>query len=250
MGAIGAGRPRPRIFGATPSVGRPARIQSRFLLTYRTRRALQLCYYALSLVRRLLHAEKIRTSLQTLQNSNCENGNDYSSETATDTAKFYNRKVVRHQILHRLGYVRFLYSAGKAHKSQFGLYGLQGRSPCTEARRASTPLLLKCAPGDAYNPQEVSAPRGLIQSPDKWRLVLTPNNETVSVSLLFFAKPSTSYRRAVFASALGSSALRFINVLGAKFRARRARHFRLWRPGVVARAEKSRKICSRAKRLG
>ena len=31
MSAIGAGRPRPRIFGATPSVGRPARIQSRFL---------------------------------------------------------------------------------------------------------------------------------------------------------------------------------------------------------------------------
>ena len=31
MSAIGAGRPRPRIFGATPTVGRPARIQSRFL---------------------------------------------------------------------------------------------------------------------------------------------------------------------------------------------------------------------------
>ena len=116
LGAIGAGRPRPRIFGATPSVGRPARIQSRFLSPIQLA---ELYNFAIMHFRRPTPPTRRKNSqsLQTLQNSNSENGNDYSSETATDTAKFHNRKVVRHQILHRLGYVRFLYSAWKAHNA-------------------------------------------------------------------------------------------------------------------------------------
>ena len=82
----------------------------------------------------------------------------------------------------------FCTQPGRRTTSQFGLYGLQGRSPCTEARRASTPLLPNVPLGTLTTPKKFQPRAGFGYSAAQ-RLVLTPNNETVSVSGTPYVSP-------------------------------------------------------------
>ena len=128
---------------------------------YRTRRALQLCYYALSSSDASFTAQKFaKVSISRKFKVAKITFATPPKPQVLRTCKLY--EWIPESVPQCLMGVRFLYSAGKVPNAYFGPHGLQGRSPCTEARRALTPLLPNVPLGCPETPRSFSPARASV----------------------------------------------------------------------------------------